>query len=133
MTSRASRLGKLLEVQRQMKALHETRRAGLLAEAVRAEQEAADIAARLDGGDAMATMFPELYHRRIDAALRLAGERKQAAQDEAQKVSAATLREKRIAQAHREAAGWEERLREERQRLDTITLGLAGQKASRRP
>lgn len=123
--SRAERLRKFLEVQRQMKALHETRRAGHLAEAIRAEQEATDIAARFDAAGAMATIFPEIYHRRVEAALRQSAEQRAAAEVEAGKVAAASLREKRIGEAFREAAGWEERQREERQQLETITSRLA--------
>lgn len=124
MASRVQRLQKFLEVQRQMKDLHETRRDAHLGAAVRAEQDASDIARRFDAAGTMATLFPDIYHRHAEAALRLAADQRLAAQAEADKVTAAALREKRIGEAHREAAGWEERRREERQQLETITYRL---------
>ena len=70
MTDRVQRLKKLLVLQEQLKAMHEMRHAGFVAEAVAAKQEAAEIVDRFNAEDSMSAMFPELYHRRGDFARR---------------------------------------------------------------
>ena len=69
MASRKERLRKLVVVQEQLKSLHETRHAGYVAAAAAAQEEAFDLVSRFDAPESMAGMFPELYHRRISAAI----------------------------------------------------------------
>ncbi len=68
MTTRQQRLKKLVAVQEQLKALHETRRATLLAEAHAAEAEAHALAQRFDEPNSLSGLFPDLYNRRIAGA-----------------------------------------------------------------
>ena len=52
-----------MSVQEQLKALHEMRRAGFLAEASSAESEAAELRRRFDAEDSMSSLFPEISRR----------------------------------------------------------------------
>jgi hypothetical protein len=70
MASRTERLKKLVEVQEQLKAFHEMRRATALAEAAAAGREAAELAARFDAPDSLTDLFPDLYARGVERALR---------------------------------------------------------------
>ena len=65
MVTRVQRLKKLLAVQEQLKALHETRHAGHLAEAAAAAREAVEIGERADAEDSLSNLFPDLYSRSI--------------------------------------------------------------------
>lgn len=120
MTTRKDRLKKLVEVQEQLKALHEMRRAGFLAKAVAAEQEASEIAARFDAPDSLSTLFPEIYQQRIAAAR---AERDRALDDarrEAGSLATATARTNMVERAYRAARREDERQRSDRERLDLI-------------
>ena len=118
MATRKDRLKKLVEVQEQLKALHETRRAGFLAEAAAAEQEAQALAGRLDAADSLAALFPELYHNRIAGALKRREESLENARAEAGLVAAATARTNMVERAYRAARADDERQRGDRERLD---------------
>ena len=83
MATRKERLKKLVGVQEQLKALHEMRRAGFLAEAASAESEAAELRQRFDAEGSLSTLFPEIYHRRIDQAVMRAASNLNLAQEEA--------------------------------------------------
>lgn len=120
MTDRKNRLKKLVEVQEQLKALHETRRAGLLAEANAAGQEAEALADRFDAEGSLAGLFPELYHNRIAGALRRQGESLEKAHAEAAKVAAATARTNMVERAYKAARRDDERRRGDRERLEII-------------
>ncbi len=69
MTTRVERLKKLLTLQEQLKAMHELRHAGFIAEAVAAKKEAAELVDRFNAEESMSALFPEVYHRRIGSAL----------------------------------------------------------------
>jgi hypothetical protein len=121
MTSRKDRLKKLVKVQEQLKALHETRHAGFLAAAVRAESEAKELIERFDSDSSLAGLFPALYHRRITDAL---GRQKQSLEDakqEASLVAAATARTNMVERAYKDVRRRDERERSDRERLDLIT------------
>ena len=80
MATRKERLKKLVSVQEQLKALHEMRHAGFLAEASSAESEAAELRERFDAEGSLSALFPEIYHRRIDQALMRAATERRARQ-----------------------------------------------------
>ncbi|MEP9372672.1 hypothetical protein [Mesorhizobium sp. KR1-2] len=120
MTTRKERLQKLVRVQNQLKAMHETRHAGFLAEAAAAENEAAELAGRFDAEDSLSSIFPEIYHQRIDKARARQVEQQQLARDEAGKVATATARTNMVERAYREARMWDERLTADRERLDMV-------------
>jgi hypothetical protein len=120
MATRKDRLKKLVEVQEQLKALHETRRAGFLAEAAAAGQEAQALAARFDAADSLAALFPELYHNRIAGALQRREASMENARAEAGRVAAATARTNMVERAYKAARAEDERQRGDRERLDLI-------------
>lgn len=117
---RVKRLRKLLVVQEKLKALHETRHAGFTAAAAAAAAEAQEIAARFDAADSLAELFPDIYGRRIDAALSRRDENLRAAQSEATKVATATVRTNMVERDYRDARRDHERMRGDRERLDAI-------------
>ena len=123
--SRKERLRKLVEVQEQLKALHETRRAGFLAAAVSADEDARRLAARFDEEESLAALFPELYHRRIASALAERDRNVELARHEAGLVAQATLRTNMVERSYRQSSREEERRQEDRQRLEIIEGKLA--------
>lgn len=120
MAARKERLRKLVEVQEQLKALHETRRAGFLADAAAADEEARAIAERFDASDSLAALFPELYHNRIAAAVARRDENLEGARREAGLIAAATARTNMVERAYRTARREDERQRGDRERLEMI-------------
>jgi hypothetical protein len=123
LATRKERLKKLVSVQEQLKALHEMRRAGFLAEAASAESEAADLRRRFDAEDSLSALFPEIYHRRIDQAVMRAASSLNLAQEEAARVAAASARTKMVERAYREVSRQDERSRTDRERLEMIARG----------
>ena len=120
MTTRVERLKKLLTLQEQLKALHELRHAGFVAEAVAAKQEAADIVDRFNADDSMSALFPEVYHRRIGSALTREDTNRKLATGEAAKVATAAARTNMVERTYREARGADERERGDKERLEII-------------
>lgn len=120
MTTRKERLRKLVRVQNQLKAMHETRHAGFLAEAAAAQNEAAELVGRFDAEDSLSSIFPDIYHQRIDKARARQVEQQQLARDEAGKVATATARTNMVERAYRDARLWDERLTADRERLDMV-------------
>ena len=120
MTDRVQRLKKLLVLHEQLKAMHEMRHAGFVAEAVAAKQEAAEIVDRFIAEDSMSAMFPELYHRRIGAAISREEANRKLASGEAAKVATATARTNMVERSYREARAADERERGDRERLEII-------------
>src|SRR3954471_21453117 len=123
MATRKERLKKLVGVQEQLKALHEMRRAGFLAEASSAESEAAELRQRFDATDSLSVLFPEIYHRRIDRAVMRAADSLNLANEEAARVATATARTKMVERAYREVSRQDERSRTDRERLELIARG----------
>jgi hypothetical protein len=127
LATRKDRLKKLVSVQEQLKALHEMRRAGFLAEAANAESEATELRTCFDAEGSLSALFPEIYHRRIDQAVMRAANNRNLAQEEAGRVAAATARTKMVERAYREVSRQDERSRTDRERLDTIARGKPNQ------
>lgn len=121
MTARKDRLKKLVKVQEQLKALHETRHAGFLAAAVKAEAEAKDLIERFDTDSSLAGLFPALYHRRITDALGRQKQNQEDAKQEAALIATATARTNMVERAYQDVRRRDERERSDRERLDLIT------------
>ncbi|MBZ9881200.1 hypothetical protein LB535_02455 [Mesorhizobium sp. CA10] len=120
MTARKDRLKKLVKVQEQLKALHETRHAGFLAAAVKAEAEARELIERFDTDSSLAGLFPALYHRRITEALGRQQQNLDNARQEAALIATATARTNMVERAYKEVRRRDERERSDRERLDLI-------------
>jgi hypothetical protein len=121
MTTRKDRLKKLVKVQEQLKALHETRHAGFLAVAARAESEARELIERFDTDSSLAGLFPALYHRRITDALGRQRQNLEDAKQEAALIATATARTNMVERAYRDVRRRDERERSDRERLDLIS------------
>ena len=124
MTTRVERLKKLLTLQEQLKAMHEMRHAGFVAEAIAAKQEAADIVDRFNAEDSMSALFPEVYHRRIGSALTREDTNRKYASSEAAKVATAAARTNMVERTYREARVADERERGDKERLEIIAQRL---------
>ncbi|AZO61344.1 MAG: hypothetical protein E5X23_09925 [Mesorhizobium sp.] len=120
MASRKDRLKKLVKVQEQLKAVHETRHAGFLSAAAAAESEAKELIGHFDADSSLASLFPELYHRRIANALGQQKQNLESAREEATLIAAATARTNMVERAYRDARRRDERERSDRERLDLI-------------
>jgi len=120
MSARRNRLKKLVEVQEQLKALHEARRARFLADAATAEAEAEALAQRFDEAGSLSALFPELYHRRISGELARRDASLENARREAGMLAAASARTNMVERAYRDASRRDERRRADRERLDLI-------------
>lgn len=125
MTDRKQRLAKLVRVQRQLKALHETRHAGFLSEAAAAENEVVELVSRFDAEGSLSGMFPDVYHRRIGKAVARKQEQEELARAEAGKVAVATARTNMVERAYKEVRQWDERQNADRDRLEIIERNAA--------
>jgi 3-hydroxy-3-methylglutaryl CoA synthase len=121
--TRRERLKKLAAVQEQLKAFHEMRHATFRAEAIAAESEADALRARFDDKGSMSSLFPEIYHRRIEQALQRAAKNLALAEEEIARVAAATARTNMVERAYRSVKREEERARGDRERLELIARG----------
>jgi hypothetical protein len=120
MPPRSDRLKKLVEVQEQLKALHEARHAAHRADSAKAREDATDLARRAGAENSLSQLFPGLYERKIEQALtRMVASRK-LARKEVDNINQATLRTNMVERAYREAAGLEEREIEDKERLEII-------------
>jgi len=119
-TTRKDRLRKLVVVQQQLKALHETHRAGFIAAAAAAHDEATELAASADAEGSLASLFPDLYQRRISAALDREAANRARATAESAKVAAAAMRTNMVDKAYRAVVRKDERDNADRERLDRI-------------
>lgn len=120
MTTRRQRLKKLVLVQEQLKALHETRHATFLSQAHAAEAEASALVERFDAPDSLSGLFPDLYHRRIANAVGRQESSLESARQEAGLIVAATARTNMVERAYRDVSRRDERERSDRDRLDLI-------------
>ncbi|QPC91068.1 hypothetical protein [Mesorhizobium sp. INR15] len=120
MSTRKDRLKKLVKVQEQMKALHETRHATFLAAAATAETEARELVAHFDQTDSLSGIFPDLYHRRIASAVVRQEAGLESARKEAGLIAAATARTNMVERAYKDVRNRDERERSDRERLDLI-------------
>ncbi len=128
MSSRKDRLRKLVDVQEQLKALHEMRRATALSLAAEAGREAADLASRFDAPGSLTDLFPDLYARRIDGALQRQDRQLAAASAEAGLVATATVRTNMIERSWREARRQEDRQAQDRATLEAVERALPQRK-----
>jgi hypothetical protein len=128
MASRAERLRKLVEVQEQLKAFHEMRRATALAEAAAAGREAAELAARFDAPDSLTDLFPDLYARGVERALRRQDQKLASAGIEAGRVATQTARTNMVERSWREAVRADERQAEDRATLEAVERALVARK-----
>jgi hypothetical protein len=128
MASRAERLRKLVEVQEQLKAFHEMRRATALAEAAAAGREAAELAARFDAPDSLTDLFPDLYARGVERALRRQDQKLASAGIEAGHVATQTARTNMVERSWREAVRADERQAEDRATLEAVERALVPRK-----
>lgn len=120
MTSRKERLKKLVQVQEQLKALHETRRATFLSNAAAAKLEAETLVETFDAPGSLSGLFPDLYNRRIAKAVARSEADLENARNETALVAAATARTNMVERAYDEARRLEERHQSDRERLDLI-------------
>lgn len=120
MSTRKERLGKLVKVQEQLKALHETRHATFLAHAASAEAEAKALVEHFGSSDALSSQFPDLYHRRIVNAVTRKEASLESARQEATLVAAATARVDMVERSYQDARRRDERERSDRERLELI-------------
>lgn len=120
MTTRRQRLKKLVQVQEQLKALHETRHATFLSQAHSAEAEARELVERFDTSGSLSGLFPDLYHRRIANAVERQQANLEGASREAGLVVAATARTNMVERAYKDVSRRDERERSDRDRLDLI-------------
>ncbi|MCF6124141.1 MULTISPECIES: hypothetical protein [Mesorhizobium] len=121
MSTRKDRLKKLVKVQEQLKALHETRHATFLAAASAAEAEAKELVGHFDQADSLSALFPDLYHRRIAQAVVRQEANLASARQEASLIAAATARTNMVERAYKDVRNRDERERSDRERLDLIT------------
>jgi hypothetical protein len=128
MASRADRLRKLVDVQEQLKAIHEMRRATALAEAAAAGREAAELAARFEAPDSLTDLFPDLYARSIERARRRQDQRLASARIEAGHVATQTARTNMAERSWRQAAHAEDRQAQDRATLEAIERMLTARK-----
>ncbi|PZV33567.1 hypothetical protein [Mesorhizobium kowhaii] len=127
MSTRRDRLKKLVKVQEQLKALHETRHATLLAAAAAAETEARDLVGHFDQADSLSGLFPDLYHRRIASAVGRQEASLESARQEASLIAAATARTNMVERAYKDVRNRDERERSDRERLDLIAQKRSGE------
>ncbi|MER9350938.1 hypothetical protein [Mesorhizobium sp. M0239] len=120
MSTRKDRLKKLVKVQEQLKALHETRHATFLAAASAAEAEAKELVGHFDQADSLSALFPDLYHRRIAQAVVRQEANLASARQEASLIAAATARTNMVERAYKDVRDRDERERSDRERLDII-------------
>ena len=120
MSTRKDRLRKLVKVQEQLKALHETRHASFLAAAATAETEAKELVQHFDADQSMAVLFPDLYHRRIANALVRQEESLESARQEVGLIATANARTNMVERAYKDVRNRDERERTDRERLDLI-------------
>jgi len=128
MVSRTERLRKLVEVQEQLKAFHEMRRATALAEAAAAGREAAELAARFDAPDSLTDLFPDLYARGVERALRRQDQKLASASIEAGHVATQTARTNMVERSWREAVRADERQAEDHATLEAVERTLVPRK-----
>jgi len=120
MSTRKERLKKLVKVQEQLKALHETRHAAFLAAAATAETEAKQLVEHFDQADSLGALFPDLYHRRIANALQRQEASLESARQEVGLIATATARTNMVERAYKDVRRQDERERSDRDRLDLI-------------
>lgn len=126
MASRAERLKRLVRLQEQIKALHETRHATHLSQAAAARRDADELLDALNAASPLPGLFPDIYNRRIGAAIDREAQETANARVEAGRVATATARTNIAERAYREALRLEERDAAEKEQLESVERGLTG-------
>ena len=128
MAKSADRLKRLVRLQRQIKALHETKHATYLSRAAAAGQEADELVESLNAASPVPGLFPDLYNRRIAGAMERQQRETLHAEAEAKRVATARARTDIVERAWREAAQGEARQSEDKERLEIVERGLTDRK-----
>lgn len=123
---RKKRLAKLVALQKQLKAFHETRHSGYVATANAAEQEAQQLAARFDDPQSLSALFPEIYHSRIAGAFTRRDENLTKAAEEVGRLATASLRANMVEDAYREVARLVDEQAADKERLEIVERKLTG-------
>ena len=121
MSQRTKRLRQLIELQQQMKAIREMRHAGLRREAAAAEREAAALMAGVENQSPIASLFGDLYTKRIGAALSRKDEKDRLAREEGARIASETARTNIVKRYYQEALRQEERMAAEKETLESVT------------
>lgn len=121
MSPRTKRLRQLIELQQKMKAIREMRHADLRRQATAAEQEAAALMAGVENQSPIASLFGDLYTKRIGAALSRKDEKDRLAREEATRIASETARANIVKRYYQEALRQEERMAAEKETLDSVT------------
>lgn len=124
MPTRAERLKRLVRLQEQIKSLHETKHATHLSRAAEAKQEASELLDALNAASPLPGLFPDIYNRRIGAAIDRQERETEHARAEAERVATATARTTIAERAYREAFRLEEREAAEKEQLEHIERGI---------
>jgi hypothetical protein len=111
-------------LQAQIKALHETKHAAHVSRAAEAKQEASEMLDALNAASPLPGLFPDIYNRRIGAAIDREEREARHARDEAGRVATATARTNIAERAYREAFRLEEREAAEKAQLESIERSL---------
>jgi hypothetical protein len=128
MTSRADRLKRLVRLQGQIKALHETKHATHVSRAIAAKQEATELLESLNTASPLPGLFPDIYNRRIGAAIDREVRENRRASVEAGLVATATARTNIVERAYRDAFRLEEREFAEKEQLENVERKLGDHK-----
>lgn len=128
MARSAERLKRLVRLQEQIKALHETRHAVHVSKAVAARKETSELLEALNAASPLPGLFPDLYNRRIGGAIERQQREQRNAEEEAARVATATMRTNMAERAYREAFRLEEREAAEKEQLENVERGLGDPK-----
>jgi hypothetical protein len=123
---RKKRLAKLVVLQRQLKAFHETRHSGHIAAANAAEQEARQLAERFDDPHSLSGLFPQIYHNRIAGAFTRRDASLSKAAEEARRLATASLRANMVEEAYRDVARQVDEQAADKERLENVERKLTG-------
>lgn len=128
MARSAERLKRLVRLQEQIKALHETRHATHLSQAAAARRDAAELLEALNAASPLPGLFPDIYNRRIGAAMEREGREMRDARKEAGQIATATARTNIVERAWREASRLEEREAAEKEQLEAVERSIGDRK-----
>lgn len=124
MAMRTQRLKRLVKLQEQIKALHETKHATQLAQAAQAKKDASELLEALNAASPLPGLFPDVYNRHIGAAIDREARAIQRAEVQAGHVATATARTKIAERAWRDAFRHEERVAAEKEQLENVERKL---------
>lgn len=129
MAQHPDRLKRLVRLQGQVKALHETRRAMHLSQAADAQKEAVELVEAQNASLPLAGAFSDIYSRRIGSAIERNRVNAGQAEEEAGRLVTATVRVNIAERAWREAMRLHERHEAEKEQLENVERGLTSREA----